>query len=474
MKDVSAFPRHPSFTRIRCLILVLALGVASFVLSELPADAQRQAVATLPDTLVLRPGVSGILPLVLSTTSRLSHVTFNLRLSPGPGLTATVRAVTAVVCSNLLENVADTRLRLELEACSPFLIASREAASLWLTAPSNATSGFFELALEPSSALATNGEPVTIVGPTNARPCRVVVLGAEPLLAPRPVTGEVSTVTVYAAPGGSYRLEKSPDLHQWNGFVTGLATGIHQHADGHLTELPARFYRAVRSDQTNVVTGDHLVTTNGEVVIHPVNHASLVLSWNGLMIYVDPVGSSALYAPFRRADLVLVTHVHSDHFSASTLAGVTNAGAVILAPQAVANSLSGGLRTMTTVLANGASATVFDVRVEAIPAYNSNHPIGTGNGYVVTVGGRRLFFSGDTGDIPDIRALTGIDVAFLCINVPFTMTVPEAAAVTRAFRPRVVYPYHYRNGDGSLSDLGAFRQQVGTDLGIEVRLRAWY
>ena len=112
-----------------------------------------------------------------------------------------------------------------------------------------------------------------------------------------------------------------------------------------------------------------------------------------------------------------------------------------------------------------------------MPAYNltsSYHPKGVGNGYVLTLGGRRVYLSGDSEDIPEMRSLQDIDVAFVCMNVPFTMPVDKASSAVRDFRPRVVYPYHYRNQAGSLADLSGFKRQVGNDLGSEVRLRNWY
>jgi L-ascorbate metabolism protein UlaG (beta-lactamase superfamily) len=129
------------------------------------------------------------------------------------------------------------------------------------------------------------------------------------------------------------------------------------------------------------------------------------------------------------------------------------------------------------VLPNGASTNLLDLTIEAMPAYNltaSLHAKGAGNGYVVALGGKRIYLSGDTEDIPEMRALRDIDVAFVSMNLPYTMSVPKAVSAVREFRPKVVYPYHYRNADRSLADLEGFKQQVGTDLGIEVRLRPWY
>ena len=136
--------------------------------------------------------------------------------------------------------------------------------------------------------------------------------------------------------------------------------------------------------------------------------------------------------------------------------------------------MSAALRAVTAVLTNSATTNVLGLTIEAVPAYNGNHPRGTGNGYVLTIGGNRIYMTGDTGDIPEMHTLPDIDVAFVCVNVPFTMTVSDATNAVRAFRPGVVYPYHYRNQDGTLNNANSFKQRFGTDLGIEVRLRKWY
>jgi L-ascorbate metabolism protein UlaG (beta-lactamase superfamily) len=200
------------------------------------------------------------------------------------------------------------------------------------------------------------------------------------------------------------------------------------------------------------------------------------MSWNGKMIYNDPVGTATLYAGIAKADLILISHSHSDHYdtTGATLDAIRGPNVRIIAPQAVYNSMNATLKGLTTVLANGASATAVGITIDAIPAYNSNHPLGTGNGYVITIGGKKIYMSGDTGNTAEMRALTNIDVAFLCMNIPFTMSITDASNAVRAFRPRVVYPYHYRNSDGTFANLNTFRQLVGSDLRIEVRQRAWY
>jgi len=277
--------------------------------------------------------------------------------------------------------------------------------------------------------------------------------------------------------GQYYRIEASTDLQAWSAMVTSLSPGLLQHTDSAAGYFSKRFYRINQLSGTNILTGDHLATKSGDVVFHPINHASFVMSWNGRMIYSDPVGGATLYQNLQKADLILVTHAHSDHFSGTTIDAVRAKGARIIATQAVYNSMSTTLKGLTTVLANGANADAIGLNVAAVPAYNltnSNHPQGVGNGYVLTMGGRRIFISGDTEDVPEIRALAKIDVAFLCMNIPFTMNITKAASTVRQMKPKVVYPYHFRNQDGSYADLTNFRQQVGTDIGIEVRARTWY
>jgi len=280
------------------------------------------------------------------------------------------------------------------------------------------------------------------------------------------------------APAGlDYRIEVSTNLLRWDALLTLLGAGLNQHTDSAAPYLAARHYRALQLNGTNFVTGDHLATDDGEVIFHPINHATLVMGWNGKMIYNEPVGAATIFQGLPRAGLILISHDHSDHFSSTTLNAVTNANTVIIAPQAVYNNMSTTLKSLTLVMTNGATTNVMGLGIAAVPAYNltsSYHPKGVGNGYVLTIGGKRIYLSGDTEDIPEMRALQNIDVAFVCMNVPFTMPVDKAASAIRDFRPRVLYPYHYRNQDSSLANLNSFKQQVGTDLGIEVRLRKWY
>jgi L-ascorbate metabolism protein UlaG (beta-lactamase superfamily) len=247
------------------------------------------------------------------------------------------------------------------------------------------------------------------------------------------------------------------------------------------------------SEQTAADSDDAVSTTAslqgdilGDVVIRPVTHASFVMSYKGKTIYVDPDGAASLYAGIPKADFILITHEHGDHFDAATINAVANTGAKIIAPQIVYNSMSAAMKSLTTVVDYSTTTMapqkldLFDelnnllFSVEAVPAYNNNHALGRGNGYVVTIDGKRIYISGDTGNQAELRALENIDVAFVSMNTPFTMTPADAVNLVRAMKPRIVYPYHYRNQGGNTGNAIAFKNLMSTDFSIEVRLREWY
>jgi L-ascorbate metabolism protein UlaG (beta-lactamase superfamily) len=268
---------------------------------------------------------------------------------------------------------------------------------------------------------------------------------------------------------GQVRVDITTNLAQWYPLLSLTSTGLNQHLDSATPYLSQRFYRAQQLTGTSNIIGDWITTTNGDVLIRPITHASFLMTWNGLVIYNDPDSPTTLYTGLPKGDLILISHDHGDHFDQTALNLLTNVGCQIIAPQIVRNQMAPALQALTTVLTNGMTTNLLDLHVEAVPAYNANHPRGNGNGYVVTIGGQRFYMSGDTGGTPEMRALPNIDVAFVCMNLPFTMSIPEAVTNVRAFRPRVVYPYHY-----SSSDVNLFKRQVSNDLGIEVRLRKWY
>jgi len=211
-----------------------------------------------------------------------------------------------------------------------------------------------------------------------------------------------------------------------------------------------------------------------EPELFPVSHASFVISAPEAVIYVDPVGKPEAYAKFRPPDIILITHTHGDHFDPALLGALRREQTAVIGPQAAIDQLKYG-----QAMANGERRTVKGVGIEAVPAYNLTkerlqfHPRGAGNGYVLAAGGRRIYVSGDTEDVPEMRALRGLDYAFVCMNLPYTMTVEQAASAVLEMKPRVVIPYHYRMKDG-FSDLDKFKRLLAGDPAIEVRLLKWY
>lgn len=217
----------------------------------------------------------------------------------------------------------------------------------------------------------------------------------------------------------------------------------------------------------------------GDIEVHPISHATFALTWIDVTIFVDPVGGAAAFAAFGVPDLVLITDIHGDHMDAETLGAVAEAQTRVVAPAAVAEQLGAAWEGRTAVLANGESVEIHGVEIEAIPMYNLAeerqrfHEKGRGNGYVLTLGGKRLYVSGDTEDIPEMRALKNIDAAFVCMNLPYTMTVESAADAVLEFAPTIVFPYHYRGQQG-MSDVGRFAELVAQNPAIGVRQLDWY
>jgi L-ascorbate metabolism protein UlaG (beta-lactamase superfamily) len=216
-------------------------------------------------------------------------------------------------------------------------------------------------------------------------------------------------------------------------------------------------------------------TSEGDLILHPINHATLALGWKNLILFVDPVGGAQRFVELPPPDVILLTDLHGDHFDTKTLKAVAKENTLLVAPPATAALLPAETKARTIVLSGGETQTVAGLRVEAIPAYNLTpertkfHAKGRGVGYVVTLGGQRVYLSGDTEDIPEMRALKDISVAFVCMNLPYTMTVEQAASAVREFRPKIVYPYHCRG-----SDLAQFKKLVGEAAGVDVRIRDWY
>ncbi len=209
----------------------------------------------------------------------------------------------------------------------------------------------------------------------------------------------------------------------------------------------------------------------GDVQVIPITHGSLILKWEEQVIHVDP-WSRGNYDSQPQADLILITDLHGDHMDTDQIVAVSKENTVVVAPAAVQEVV-----TWAQILKNGESKSFRGIQVEALPMYNLErgpsagrlyHVKGRGNGYVLTLGETRVYISGDTACIPEMKALQEIDIAFICMNLPYTMTPQEAATCVDAFRPKVVYPYHYRG-----SDTEAFKQAV-TAPDVEVILVDWY
>jgi L-ascorbate metabolism protein UlaG (beta-lactamase superfamily) len=220
---------------------------------------------------------------------------------------------------------------------------------------------------------------------------------------------------------------------------------------------------------------------NASVQVVPITHATAVVRWDDVAIYTDPTGEAAAFLGQPAANIVLVTDIHSDHLSTSTLAAVVGPTTTLIVPQAVKDMLPPDLASRAKVLANGESTTELDFTILAVPMYNlpdaanSNfHTKGRGNGYIIERNGYRLYIAGDTAGTPEMRALIDIDIALVPMNLPYTMGVEEAADAVLAFKPRTVYPYHYRGPDG-LADVNKFKALVNAgNPDIEVILANWY
>jgi L-ascorbate metabolism protein UlaG (beta-lactamase superfamily) len=216
---------------------------------------------------------------------------------------------------------------------------------------------------------------------------------------------------------------------------------------------------------------DDIPTAAGAVEITPIHHASFTLAAKNKLIYIDP-SPGDLFRGKPPADLILITDIHADHMDGGAVEELSKPGTKIIAPPAVAQTIS-----HAQALSNGEKTSWDGWTIEAVPMYNQKrgpspgqlfHTKGRGNGYVLTYGGKRFYISGDTEDIPEMRALKDIDVAFVCMNLPYTMPVTEAAEAVKAFHPKIVYPYHYRG-----QDTKKFAELL-EGSGIEVRLRNWY
>lgn len=219
---------------------------------------------------------------------------------------------------------------------------------------------------------------------------------------------------------------------------------------------------------------------SSKVKVTPVSHATAVIEFSHKIIYLDPTGGAEAFSKFKKPSYVLITDIHGDHMNIKTLNALDLKETIIIAPKAVAEKIITVDAKQVVVINNGETKSLNNFKIEAIPMYNLReealkfHTKGRGNGYILTVDNERIYFSGDTEDIPEMRSLKNIDKAFVCMNLPYTMTVESAADGVLAFQPKKVYPYHYRGTNG-LSDVKKFKQIINDkNSSIEVIQWNWY
>jgi L-ascorbate metabolism protein UlaG (beta-lactamase superfamily) len=218
---------------------------------------------------------------------------------------------------------------------------------------------------------------------------------------------------------------------------------------------------------------DKFETNNGELSINFVKHGSLFFEFNGKIIHVDPVARMGDYKNYPDADLIIITHHHGDHLDLNAIELIKKENTKIILTQKC-HELSENLSDVI-IMKNGDVLEINQLDIEAIPAYNIEHkrengsPFhmkGEGNGYVISFGDKKVLIGGDTENIPEIKALNNIDIAFLPMNLPYTMTPDMVADAARAFKPKVLYPYHYGNTDTSI-----LVELLKSEKDIEVRIK---
>jgi L-ascorbate metabolism protein UlaG (beta-lactamase superfamily) len=218
-------------------------------------------------------------------------------------------------------------------------------------------------------------------------------------------------------------------------------------------------------------TQDVIATSEGDLTITFIGHGTLMFEYGGRVIHMDPVGREGDYTTLPDADLILVTHEHGDHLDPSAIAEILGADTEIVVSTSCEGRLEGA-----RIMGNGDKAVAAGFAIEAVPAYNIQHmrapgqpyhPKGSGNGYIIDFGDVRVYVAGDTENTPEMMALEGIDIAFLPMNLPYTMTPEMVADAAKVFRPGILYPYHFGE-----TDTDELLRLMADEEDIEVRVRA--
>jgi len=221
--------------------------------------------------------------------------------------------------------------------------------------------------------------------------------------------------------------------------------------------------------ETKMLKEDIIKTTKGDLKITLIGHATLMFSFGDKVIHVDPWSQLADYSKLPKADIILVTHEHQDHLDPSAIKAISTNKTIVILTEKCSQKVKG------TIMKNGDVKTVEGLKIEAVPAYNivnkrpdgnPYHPKGDGNGYIITFGDKRVYVAGDTENTPEMKALKNIDVAFLPMNLPYTMTPEMVADAVKTFKPKILYPYHFGKTDTS-----QLTKLLANEKGIEVRIR---
>ncbi|MEN8123709.1 MAG: MBL fold metallo-hydrolase [Bacteroidota bacterium] len=225
---------------------------------------------------------------------------------------------------------------------------------------------------------------------------------------------------------------------------------------------------------------DLIKSKTGSIKIQPILHSTFVLQWNNKTIYIDPYGGTNAFKEIDNPDMIIITDIHGDHLDLETLKKIAPEKTIFITPRAVADKLPIIYHENLIILNNNETTKQLGIQIKAIAMYNlpdepdSKHPKGRGNGYILSMGEKNIYISGDTEDINEMRSLKNIHVAFVCMNLPYTMDINQAASAVLEFKPKIVYPFHYR-GKPDMSDTQAFKNLVNNkNSNIEVRLRNWY
>lgn len=221
---------------------------------------------------------------------------------------------------------------------------------------------------------------------------------------------------------------------------------------------------------------DTYETEKGELLVHPVNHGSVAFTFDGKTIFVDPFGGAQKFSDFKSPDLILITDIHGDHLNSETISGLDTKNTTFVVPQAVADRMDEELKDQIVIIGNKETTTQLGIEITGVAMYNlpddesSRHKKGRGNGYVINFGETNVYLSGDTEDIPEMRNLENIDIAFVCMNLPYTMDIYQAASAVIEFSPTIMYPYHHRG-----QDIKRFKEimSVGNPE-VNVVLKDWY